>query len=126
MIRRVLILLIVVFGFLMKPAEGHAHDTHTSKAEMSCCDQLKSAEHTEHSDGCCENHQAHNHEHDGDCDGECEHSGCYCPVVTSVVPMVLVSENSSVSSDMDQFNLSYTEAFIPSVFISIWVPPKIS
>ncbi|WP_143077749.1 hypothetical protein [Myroides guanonis] len=115
--RKIYILLLLVFSFLLGPTQTFASPMQTdmacckdSSTEMSCCKDDKKASDSEM-----------------DCGSSCKSASCVCPVVT-ISPNVLFSENENEAlftfSDKKQ-NYPNAEILISSDFRSIWLPPKL-
>lgn len=122
--KRVYLLVLVIFGFFLMPSNafacGNNSAKHTSRKEISsktCCNE-----------NCCKKDGHSKSKNSEGCGGKCKDSKCGC-VSTS---------NTSVSIDgwdinIDCFNFSSAkqnfynhETIISSFFNSLWLIPKIS
>ncbi len=121
------ILLIVIFGFLLMPSHtfacgnscGHTTEKHSCKKQTASKSD---------NDTCCESDShSKSKKHDG-CGGKCGHSKCACPSVSNgfTVSSELVLKNNNVSFYSKKQKFSNSETFISSGFYSLWLLPKIS
>lgn len=118
MTKRVYILLLLTFGFILGPTQGFAHN---NMAEMACCTKESPG------DECCMDNHAKEKQHG--CDSSCKDVSCGCPTMYCGFASVLSSQSDNSSlfgfSERKQ-NHFYLEIIISSGFRSIWLPPKIS
>lgn len=120
MSRQVYILLIVMLGFFLIPTEGYACGTRTVKTEKTC--------HENGSSGKIKNYCKNNHGQNDkdDCSRQCENTMCHCPTMNVAAPLTFPIQLKRHLLYLEKLNPPYTETYLSSVFLSIWIPPKIS
>ncbi len=106
-----------MFGIFSMPTEGHICEDMATETEISCFTMDISGDAGE----CCEMDHAQNEKKK--CDDTCGSSLCHYPTVNTAVSLPL---SSKLVISANKLNSSYSEAYVSSVFLSIWVPPKIS
>jgi hypothetical protein len=115
--------LMLVFGFIMKPAQVYACSNSTGETEKSCCKK----EMPEKQD-CCTAHQQNNERRGDGCGKNCKHPLCSCTVLNFVYALPFTAEMNNrefflpAADKIDSCN----EGVLSPGFFTIWLPPKIS
>lgn len=121
MTRQISILLIVMLGFFLTPTLTYACGKSAEKTEKSCCKNETSK--SEKKD-CCKSHSQNDKNDDG-CGGKCKNPSCHCPTTPPTIALPFVSKEKQNILFIEKQNIPYTETYISSGFLSIWLPPKI-
>lgn len=121
------LLLIVVFGFLLIPGNAFACGSSCgNKIEKHPC-KKESTSKRQKNDCCDSNNHSKSKNHSG-CGGKCGHAKCGCTIVTNgfttTITVNFNNNNFDFSTEKQQF--SNTKTFISSGFYSLWLIPKIS
>ena len=93
--------------------------TEKEKTEKSCCSK---AEKQAEKKSCCDNESD-----DNGCNGDCGHSSCQCP--TSINTSVTFKNfQLKFNNNIQYSNIgwAYIQHVPKPVYLSIWLPPKIS
>lgn len=124
--KKIHILLIVIFGFLLIPNNTFACENSCgNKTKKHICKKETSSK--QDKDSCCNsdgNSKTKNHK---SCGGKCKHSKCACPSVSNgfTLSSELVMKNNNFDFSIEKQKFSNTETFISSGFYSLWLIPKI-
>ncbi len=91
------------------------------KEKKNCCSKKKK--------NCNDNKE--NQDDKNGCDGDCGKKGCHCPQQTSyntsmISPIIELKFPKHNYSYKSQTNWYYLEKIPNSVYLSVWLPPKIS
>lgn len=124
--KKIHILLLVLFGFLLMPSNAFAcGNSCGSKTEKHL--SKKSPSSKQDKDNCCSNNNSKSKKHEG-CGGKCGHSKCGCTTVSNAFAVAIASncKNTNFDFSYKKQRFSYTETFISSGFYSLWLIPKIS
>lgn len=125
--KKIHILLIVIFGFLLMPSNTFACGNSVgNKTEKHSC-KKESTSKTQ-KDDCCDSHnQSKSKNHNG-CGGKCGHAKCGCTTATNgfTATTELNFKNNNFDFSTEKQKFSNTETFISSGFYSLWLIPKIS
>ncbi|QQR98271.1 MAG: hypothetical protein IPK18_01665 [Sphingobacteriales bacterium] len=121
---RFFILIIVLFGFSIKPTQACSCETKSTKAEVSCCENEKSDKDSKNS--CC-NNKTKNDKDKNTCNGKCNNTNCNCPTsnFAFVIGYSTEIENKSYSTATSNTKTIYTENYLSDGYNYIWQPPKI-
>ncbi len=124
--------LIFVFGVLFMPPQVLACENRSGNSEMACCKKNKVSD--IHKKDCCakkhgvKKHGAQNPKNNSkkDCDG-CDQNSCSCAPssLSFTLPTLFYLENKTFNSSKVTEKSSYTETYVSSGFLSIWLPPKL-
>ncbi len=127
-----IVVLIFVFGVLVTPSHILACEKRGSNSELACCKKSKVSD-TNKKD-CCANKQGvkkhctqnpkDNSKKDSD---DCDQNSCSCaPTSLSfTLPSTFYLENKAFNPSKVTEKSSYTETYVSSGFLSIWLPPKL-
>lgn len=118
MAKRIYILLLLTFGFILGPTQSFSHN---NKVEMACCMKESSTKE------CCK--ENHSKEKQHNCSSSCKDVSCGCPTVYCGYASVLsIQKDNNLIFDLLERKQKhfYSEIIISSDFHSIWLPPKIS
>ncbi len=113
---------ILTLGLLAFPSEIHACGSKVSNTEESCCKKNGN-----HAKICCDSKKGNSHNHSG-CGGECGNTSCKCNIVSfhaGVTSFIELDANFSLSVK-DKLEKKYTQSFVSSAYLTIWLIPKIS
>jgi hypothetical protein len=120
--KKVHLLVFVIFGFFLIPTGAFACGSHSGK---SCCNK-EMATNSNKMDCCKNNNHSKNKSQDG-CKGKCGHSNC---VTTSYqfnsVFFEIKFNNNNFDFSEEKQNFHNAETNISSGFNSLWLIPKIS
>jgi hypothetical protein len=121
--KKIYILIIAVFGFLMMPDTAFACKKKYS--DTTSCEKEVSSKNK--NTDCCKTANNTKGKQHKDCGGKCGHSNCNIPAVQIVFFVPFVSELNNkltffYTKNVNYFNL---ESSISSGFQSIWLIPKI-
>lgn len=116
MIKRIYIVFLAAFSLLMGPMQFAA--AKSVEVETACCEKQASAGHCD--DSKCDDQGK-------GCEGDCDCVGCTCVVHLSHSPLFFFQQaSSSVISFVEKEHIFFfQDKFHPSVYRSIWLPPKI-
>ena len=113
-----------MFGFLLMPRVNAV----ACGGNKECCDKEVKTAKTEKK-GCCDSSKQH-HEKDSkkhDCEGKCGNSACHCPVSVHFAlqnyTTITLPKSIIITSVTDWH---FLDGNCQSVYISLWLPPKIS
>jgi hypothetical protein len=100
-------------------------------AEKSCKKEVKNRfdnpEKSNKSNNSCEKAKSKNSEHEPhSCNGNCEHSGCNCSNSCGFINPVQFYYINSVSRFEIEINWQYLAQNTSSVYLSVWLLPKIN
>lgn len=120
--KRIYLIVLVIFGFLLMPTVSFACGSHSEKNSCS----KKGSANTEKMDCCKNDNHLKNKKGEG-CNGKCGHSNC---VTTSTQFSVAFFEikfnNNNFAFSEKKSNYFNSEANLSSGFSSLWLIPKIS
>jgi hypothetical protein len=121
-----IVVLMLVAGFMMKPAQAYACGSSTSETEKSSC-KKESVDNTQ-KQGCCATHQQNAGKHGNGCSKNCKHPLCNCTVVNFVYTLPFSAEinNRALFLPAAKKIDSCNEGTPSAGFFTIWLPPKIS
>lgn len=125
--KKLYILLIVIFGFLLMPSNTFAcGNSCGKKTEKHSCKKETSSK--QDKDGCCSNDSNSKSKNHNGCGGKCGHAKCGCTIVTNgfTATIELNFKNNNFDFSTEKQKFSNTETFISSGFHSLWLIPKIS
>lgn len=115
MTRKFYIVLLLLFGFVLRPMSGY---TMTTTVEKSCCKTEKSTK------PCCKNTESQKNIN------SCKKSDCVCAVATTgfVSALAMPTENDHVSFALihKKHQFFYAENIFSNLSSAIWLPPKIA
>ena len=118
--KKIYILVIVLFGFLLTPSSSFACENNSSKQATS-----KETSSKMNKDDCC---KENTHSKNKNCDGKCSHSKCGC--ASSCNSSFSIScwnlNNNIFNFSYEKQNFYNSETFISSGYYSLWLKPKIS
>ncbi len=116
---------LLLIGFFLIPMESYACGTESEKIEISCNDQTDSEVEKKES---CDKEKEQCDKHEKDCNGKCGNPDCHCPTNCTyfVVSSFAYIQFSQTKMIVSKSKFYYQEAYYPSGFLSIWLPPKIS
>ena len=123
MIKKIHILVIILFGFLLIPSMSYACG---NKIEKHSCKKETSSK--QYKEDCCDSDNHSKSKNHNGCGGKCGHAKCGCTTVTNgftaTIDLNFKNNNFYFSTEKQKF--SNTETFISSGFYSLWLIPKIS
>lgn len=119
--KHISLLILLCLGLFLVPNQSYACTKKSTTAEQSSCSKETSKK-TEHKDSCKKSN------HDNGCEGSCKHSSCRCGASISslVVPIDTELNTKNQFAEVKKQKFGYKQAYYPSGFFSIWLPPKIS
>ena len=122
MMKKIHLIVLVVFGIFLMPTVSFACGSHFEKYSCS----KSSSTNTEKMDCCKNDNHSKNKKHDG-CNGKCGHSNC----VNSLLHFSLVFSEIQFKNNNFYFlenkqNYSNSNNNLSSGFYSLWLIPKIS
>ena len=128
--------LIFAFDVLITPLQVLACEKMNHSVGMECCKKNKSVD-NQKKDCCADKNLSKKHRtqnlnknskdnSDKSC-GDCEHNCCPCApsVLSFTIPSIFYLENKTFNPLKVSEKTSYTETYISSGFLSIWLPPKL-
>jgi hypothetical protein len=123
MIKKIHILVIAVFGFLMIPSTAFACGGNYSK-KNSCKKEVSSKQETK---DCCDSHNIQNGKRHHGCGGKCGHSNCNIPSIhiAVIAPFVVEINTKTLFFHTKKEGFYDLETTISSGFQSLWLIPKI-
>jgi hypothetical protein len=120
--KRIYLLVLVIFGFLLMPTVTFACGSHSEK---NSCNKKGSAN-TEKMDCCKNDNHSKNTKHEG-CNGKCGHSNCVTTSIQfSVVFFEIQFKNNNFAFSEKRQNYFNSNTNLSSGFYSLWLIPKIS
>ena len=127
--------LVLGIGIFFMPMRVFACGNRTTKMEHDCCKKEKFSLRVKKMSDCCSKkistHStcAKNNENkeNKDCDGNCKRNCCPCAPshFSFTVPSLIEWASNNIYIQTKEQNTSYTESYISSGFLSIWLPPKL-
>jgi hypothetical protein len=119
--KRIYLIVLVIFGFLLMPTVTFACGSHSEKNSCN-----KNSANTEKMD-CCKNDNHSKNKNNEGCNGKCGHSNCVTTSTQfSVVFFEIQFNNSNFAFSDKKSNYFNSEDNLSSGFSSLWLIPKIS
>lgn len=122
--KKIHILLILILGFFLMPST----DVLACGGNKECCKKEFKTAKTDKK-GCCDasKKQPEKNSKKHDCDGKCGDSACHCPISVhfAIHNFIIITLPKSIifTSIIDWYFLDENPQ---SVYLSLWLPPKIS
>lgn len=116
------IIFFTLIGIIQTPTDTYACGSKSNETELS---NIKSDKASLQKNDCCGNEKGQCGKHGKDCDGKCGNPDCHCPTNCTNFTIPFFAQISQVKLILSKPNFYYQETYYSSVFLSIWLPPKI-
>lgn len=120
------IILLFCVGFFLTPNQSYACSKKTAKAEQSGCARKQSGKPEQQA--CCKTNSCKKDNQHGDCSDQCKHNSCRCGASVSSIslPASIDLKTTNHFAELKKQKFGFRQAYYPTGFFPIWLPPKIS